>query len=246
VARAKPTYRDEWGTQGWRHVLIQIAVQKLRSASNRGLLLRRRQNRGRNRVRLTSQLLGAVMEQPIPEQTKQSITRRKMPRLAFYVGCIVLSALAYGVEYHMQQSTNGVIAQVQPQQPGQISDAEKAQLSALLQMNQLITTLGTTLMGALGFLLANRKTGSGARALWAAGASFACVGLSIYFGYNAYKGVINMLQSAQDIGWFDVTHGDIPKERACHFFFFVLGVFFFADFAFNELNQGGAADASRN
>ncbi len=169
-----------------------------------------------------------------------------MFRLSFYVGCIVLSALAFGVEYHMQNATTGVLAQVQPQQPGSISDAEKAQLSALLQMNQLITTLGTTLMGALGFLLANRKTTSGSRGFWAAAASFACVGLSIYFGYNAYKGIINMLQSAQDIGFFDVTHGVIPEERACHFFFFVLGVFFFADFAFHEFSQEGAANASRN
>lgn len=171
-----------------------------------------------------------------------------MSRLAFYVGCVVLSALAYGVEYHMQNPTNGLVAipsESQLQQPGSVSDAEKARLSALLQMNQLITTLGTTLMGALGFLLANRKTGSGARGLWAAGASFACVGLSIYYGYNAYKSIISMLQNVQYIGWFDVVDGVIPKERAGHFFFFVLGVFFFADFAFHELNQKGAADASR-
>jgi hypothetical protein len=185
------------------------------------------------------------MEQPITEQSKQWITRRRLSRIAFYVGCVVLSALAYGVESRMQQSTNGVIAQVQTQTPGSVSDAQKAQLSAFLQMNQLITTLGTTLIGALGFLLASRRKGAGSRGLWAAAASFACVGLSIYFGYNGYKGVINMLQSAQDIGWFDVTHGVIPEERGAHFFFFVLGVFFFADFAFQEFNQRGAADASR-
>jgi hypothetical protein len=53
-----------------------------------------------------------------------------------------------------------------------------------------------------------------------------------------------MLQNAQTIGWFDVTSGVITVDREFHFLLFVLGVFFFADFAFHELNQGGAADAS--
>jgi hypothetical protein len=186
------------------------------------------------------------VEQPVLEQIKQWMVRPKMTRLAFYVGCVGLAVLAYGIEVHMQNSQQvlGEISTGQLSQPGSISSAQQAQLSALLEMNQLITTLGTTLMGALGFLLANRKAASKSRGLWAAFASFASVGLSIYFGYRAYRDIIEMLQNAQNIGWFDVISGVIAVDRECHFLFFVLGVFFFADFAFHELNQGGAADAS--
>jgi hypothetical protein len=190
------------------------------------------------------------MEQPMLERIKQWMVRPKMTRLAFYAGCIGLAVLAYGIEVHMQNSQQ-VLGEIsssgssgQLTQPGSISNAQQAQLSALLEMNQLITTLGTTLMGALGFLLANRKAASKSRGLWAAFASFASVGLSIYFGYRAYRDIIEMLQNAQNIGWFDVISGVIAVDRECHFLFFVLGVFFFADFAFHELNQGGAADAS--
>jgi hypothetical protein len=186
------------------------------------------------------------MERPMFERIKRWIVSPKTNRFAFYVGCIVLAVLAYGIEVHMQNSQQvlGEISTGQLSQPGSISSAQQAQLSALLEMNQLITTLGTTLMGALGFLLANRKPNSKSRQLWAAFASFASVGLSIYFGYRAYKDIIDMLQNAQNIGWFDVTSGVIAVDRECHFLLFVLGVFFFADFAFHELNQEGAADAS--
>ena len=90
-------------------------------------------------------LLGATMGQPITDRIMQWITRRNMSRLVFYVACVVLSALAYKFEDHMQHATYGVLAQVPiDSQPGSLNEAEKGQISAFLQMNQLITTLGTT------------------------------------------------------------------------------------------------------
>ena len=172
-------------------------------------------------------------------------------RLAFYVGCIVLAAAVYGIEVRMQNPQPQILGEIPNSDSsgeiaGTINNVEQAQLNALLEMNRLITTLGTTLMGALGFLLANRKARSRLREMWAAFASFVCVGISIFYGYEAYQDIITMLQNKLKINWFDLTSGMIPVDRALHFVFFVLGVFFFADFAFHELNREGSNNVARS
>jgi hypothetical protein len=196
-----------------------------------------------------------MMEQPMLGRIKQWTVGPNRYRLAFFGGFIGLAALVYGTQvlmHYVQQLQEPVLGEIstsgpsgQPLQPGLLSGAQSAQLNALLEMNQLITTLGTALIGALGFLLGYRKTEFTPSELWPAFASFACVAASILFGYESYWHIIDMLQSAQNIGWFDVTSGVIPVDREFHFFFFVLGVVFFADFAFHVLNKKeSAANAS--
>lgn len=172
-------------------------------------------------------------------------------RLVFYVACILLAVCVYGIEYHLQNPQPQILGEVpvtdsSGEKPGSINSVEQQQLSALLEMNRLITTLGTTLMGALGFLLANHRAHSRLRDMWAAFASFVCVGLSVFYGYEAYQDIIVMLQNKLKLNWFDLTSGTIPIDRALHFAFFVLAVFFFADFAFHELNREGPAHAAKS
>jgi len=112
---------------------------------------------------------------------------------------------------------------------GSMPDRE---LDALLQMNQLVTTLSTGLLGAIGFLLINiRKANRRFESLWAACASALCVGLSLFFGYLVYQWIIAMLK----VQIFDPDLKPLLWARNAHFYLFLLAVLLFGDFAFNSL-----------
>ena len=100
-------------------------------------------------------------------------------------------------------------------------------------MNNLITTLGTGLLGALGFLLMNgRKSVHWSGAKWLALASAVCVAFSLLFGYVAYLALIDMLRSEI----FDLDLPAILWVRQAQFYSFLLAVVLFGDFAFQALH----------
>ena len=152
-------------------------------------------------------------------------------RIGFYIGAVVFGALVWAGEVHMQNRP-----QVYGQSISALNPLQEKQLDAFLDMNRLLITLGTTLLGAMGFLLANRpKALSSPRGLWGASASALFVGFSMYYGYRAYEDIVLMLQPPYPS--FDLTSSLIAWDRAAHFCTFVLGAFFFADFAFHELSK---------
>lgn len=177
---------------------------------------------------------------------------RRFARPIIY-GCVVAIAIVvYQIEVRTQQQPDvlGVIpdppsqqASASADQSSQASSADPRstdKMNAFMAMNQLITTLSTGLVGALGFLLSRRSSTTRPRDLWAALASFVCVGLSLYFGYRGYVDLIHLL----NIPNFDLSGGLISSDRGRQFGFFVLAVFFFADFAFYELTQEGTTSDS--
>lgn len=171
---------------------------------------------------------------------KLGILGPKTARLAFYVGCIVLATIVWKTEVYKQYNTADVLGVLPTSNsPDQL---QQAQLNAFLEMNRLVTTLGTTLLGALGFFLSNRKANSERGELWAAFASFVCVALSLYYGYRGYMDLIGMLNN----NTFDLGGSLISWDRELHFNLFLLGVFFFADFAFHELNREGTVHVARS
>jgi hypothetical protein len=65
-------------------------------------------------------------------------------------------------------------------------------VDAFLEMNRLLTTLATTLLGAMGLLLFGGFKGRPcSRELWAVIAGAISICLSIYYGYVAYLAVIS-------------------------------------------------------
>ena len=154
----------------------------------------------------------------------QSIIARSI----FYVGGTLLAVVVWRTELHMQSTT-----QVYGEFTESLTGAQQSQLSAFLEMNRLITTLSTTLLGALGFFLVNDKGKGSTRELWAAFACAVCVGLSLFYGYHAYQDIIFMLQSQT----FNLYGDMISWDRKGHFSMFLLAAFFFIDFAFHELNR---------
>jgi hypothetical protein len=116
-----------------------------------------------------------------------------------------------------------------------LDDLQKRDLDAFLDMNSLITTLTTGLLGALGFLLLNgRKVDRGPAAKWLAFGSALCAALSLFFGYVVYISLSDMLGK----GGFDLTVRSISWPRQAHFYLFLMAVLLFGDFAFHAFFTG--------
>jgi hypothetical protein len=117
---------------------------------------------------------------------KEPMGRRMATRFGFYLSIIVIAFIVWRIEIYLQAVPT--ILSGTPMQ-------DKA-VDAFLEMNRLLTTLPTTLLGAMGILLFGGFKGRAcSRELWTAIAGAMCVGLSIYHGYAAYLAVISMLAS---------------------------------------------------
>jgi len=153
-------------------------------------------------------------------------------RLVFYLGATGFIIAVWQYQKHMTGNW------IEPLTPS-LSNEQGRELDALLEMNRLITTLGTGLLAAIGFLLVNaHQTKRGSEAIWAACCSAICVGFSLFFGYVVYLGIISMLQNQ----YFDLDVGSILWARQAHFYSFLLGVVLFGDFAFHNLHVEDAYD----
>lgn len=121
------------------------------------------------------------------------------------------------------------------------SFADKSQLDALLGQNNLLTTLCTGLLGALGFFLTQgRNARHWTAAKWFAIGSAACAVLSLLFGYMVYLALLDMLRNQMfDLG--------MPAMwvRYAQFYCFLLAVMLFGDFAFQSLNVEGDHERKR-
>ena len=156
-----------------------------------------------------------------------------MGRLWFYAGAALLVVGVVAYQYYMQHK-----AQIFGPPIVELSALQQKQLEAFLGMNQLLIALGTGLLGATGFLLANRrKARSSPRDLWPAAGSAVFVGLSLYFGYKAFDDIMFMLQPPNST--FDLYGPLTLGDRVAHFATLAIGVFLFADFAFHELSEEG-------
>ncbi len=149
-----------------------------------------------------------------------------MARAGFYVGTVLLAVAVWQFQRYMYTRS---VSFIYPSLDA-LNPLQEKQLEAFLEMNRLLTTLGTTLLGAIGFLMAGRRTRVSSE-LWTALASAVCVGLSVYFGYLAYQGILWMLQNA----FFDLSNPQVSWTLHAHFYTFLLGVLLFADFALHSL-----------
>jgi hypothetical protein len=162
-------------------------------------------------------------------------------RLMFYIAA---TAFIVGVWQFQKDFLNGWI---QPANQAQGSAPSKEdhdqELNALLEMNRLITTLSTGLLGAIGFILINlRQRKRGCEALWAAGASAVCVVFSLFFGYMMYLWVIALLK----VESFDFDVPPLMLIRSAHFYAFLLAVVLFGDFAFHNLGMEDGNESKQN
>jgi len=142
------------------------------------------------------------------------------------------------------------VAQVQKQlganllepQVSSLSAANQAQLDALYDLDNLVTTLATALLGGLGFFLVNgRKIRRWSAAMWLAVASAGCAALSLFLGYVLYLALLDMLKNEM----FDPDMATIMWVRVAQFYSFLLAVVLFGDFAFQTLNAEDGREHKR-
>ena len=117
----------------------------------------------------------------------------------------------------------------------ELSNVQAKQLDAYLELNRLLTTLGTTLLGAIFFLMFNNSRFVWKRRTWAAILGTLSICVSIFFSYVAYLFFIASLGDGDT----DMTRSLPHWAQQAHFYTFLLGVVFFADFIFHNLPQEG-------
>jgi len=149
-----------------------------------------------------------------------------MGRIGFYVACIVLVWAMWGL-------TDYVNSRPYPTAPESQPELDKA-VDAYEGINNLLITLGTGLLGAMGFLFINKPRRTYRfRDTWPAILSAIFVGLSLYFGYVSYQNVEFVLLNS--VGTLDIELVQWPK--AAHFYTLLAGVFFFADFVMQDMSN---------
>jgi len=90
-----------------------------------------------------------------------TIKNRALTDFGFYIIVIVTAALAWESQNYMtvesqrlqKQSQDGILGE----KLTQLNDVQQRQLDAYLEVNRLLTTFGTTILGALGFVLFGRE-----------------------------------------------------------------------------------------
>ncbi|MGB9459179.1 MAG: hypothetical protein ABSB23_07085 [Bryobacteraceae bacterium] len=153
--------------------------------------------------------------------------RLPIARLGFYIVSILLIVAMWKV-------TTYVNTRPYPVAPDSEPELDKA-VDAYEGINNLLITLGTGLLGAMGFLLTTKpRQHYRLREMWPAVLSAVCVGLSLYFGYVSYQNVEFVLLNS--VGTLDIDLVQWPK--AAHFYTLLAGVFFFADFVMQDLGKG--------
>src|ERR1700721_1935736 len=166
----------------------------------------------------------------------QLIVKLRVRDFSFYIGILFIAIAAWQGQSFMYATGEREVVQENGGIAGEVrtdcNGVETQQIGAYLEINRLLTTLGTTLLGAVFFLLFNTGKALGwKRRQWAALAGTVFVAVSIFFGYVAYLFIIAIVQN----GSCDISQSYPHWAQQAHFYTFLLGVWFFADFTYSNL-----------
>ena len=154
------------------------------------------------------------------------IGRRLSARSRFYIASVLLVGAVWLVTHYIETAPYSF-------DPNPAPELDQA-VEAYENLNNLLITLGTGMLGAMGFLLTSKpKDHYSPRILWAAGSSAACVGVSMYFGYLSYQNLQFVL--TYSVG--TLNTGLVEWPKAFHFYTLLGGAFFFADFVAQHLSK---------
>ena len=153
----------------------------------------------------------------------------KAKPIAFHV---VYYLLVVGLVYFGWSYTSAVPNIIEDRVDTLLKVQEK-ELETFLQMNGLLITLATAVLGGTGAVLFNRfKSGElGWAALARIGLSSILSGLSLLFGYLSYSRVVWMLHSH----FFNLSNAELLFPQRAQFWLFVIALLFFADFSLDGL-----------
>jgi hypothetical protein len=162
--------------------------------------------------------------------------RLRISDFGFYIVVLLIATATWQGQRYMYAAGEREIVTANGGVAGEVvsdcNGVETQQINAYLEINRLLTTLGTTVLGAVFFLLFNGgKSPNWKRRQWAAMCGAVFVAVSIFFGYVAYLFIISILQN----GSCDISRSYPHWAQQAHFYTFLLGVIFFADFTYSNL-----------
>lgn len=171
----------------------------------------------------------------------ENIARSVIKEYGFYICAFTLAIASWYVQGWIwstsQPARNTVIGAAT-----EFSDTIKQAVSAYLEVNRLLTTLATSVLGAMGFVLFHQgKLDARAPRLWAAMVGTLLVAVSIFFGYVAYNFLVSILQTGSiDFDPSDPIARPLIISQQIHFYTFLAGIIFLADFVFHNVKKRGA------
>jgi hypothetical protein len=147
-------------------------------------------------------------------------SRRIVGHLSFYIGAVALVAGAWLIQSHVLSFASPPSDTPTPWQQMAVQIASET--------TRLLTTLGTGLLGGIGFLFGKEARASNTlRHSWAALLCALCAGLSLYYGYVVHLNLLWMIT----YNAFDATSEFFLFPSHAQFYWLLLGGFFFTDFA---------------
>ena len=134
----------------------------------------------------------------MPEPTQRS----RIARLGFYFAVVLAVVIVWQIQRYMDFKSFGPEVIIASSSSGTTGEADRMGLQwdqmglqVVSEKDSLLTTLGTAMMGALGFLLVSGpRNRPRPRHQWSAFISALCVGVSLYFGYVSHLHVLWMIK----------------------------------------------------
>jgi uncharacterized membrane protein len=158
--------------------------------------------------------------------------KRTTTRYWFYLAVALIALSVWGLNFYVNKAVNN---------PGPVlltplSDSQKMVVQVLSDTNRQLTTFATTLLGAFGFLLANKaRDSSKSRHIWAAFLAAMGGGLSLYYGYMSHLFLVAMVNN-EIFNPYDVEYRFLARAQ---FYTLLAGAIFLADFAVHDLYREG-------
>jgi hypothetical protein len=165
-------------------------------------------------------------------------------RIRFYCAFAALAALVWVIQKHEYNKLNdqtGVLSS-SSSSPSSALEWEKMQVTAATNNCALLTTLATALLGSIGWIMVEARKTSQLRHMWAGFLAALSTGISLYYGSLTQKFLLSMLWKEA----FDPWNSMYLYLTTAQFLTLGLGAVFFADFAFNDLSEGGVHGKPHN
>lgn len=164
-------------------------------------------------------------------------TVRTLSRYLFYVSVVALVLAVLLFQHYMDtrmSQPKTIISGSQFVPNDDMSTWDQKGIDVVAGLNSLLTTLGTAVLGAIGFLLWNvHRKGAQRPHMLSALLGAMCVALSLYFGFVGHLHIL----------WWTETKSFSPGSvivmwpHMAQFYTLLLGAFFLADFAVYDLSK---------
>jgi hypothetical protein len=170
-----------------------------------------------------------------------TINKQMLVKIRFYGVFVTLAAFVWAVQVlayrNILYAPSTILGTINT---SSTVDWSSITVKAMTDINALLTTLGTALLGAVGLLIAKAGNSSKSGHMWAAFLAAVCGGVSLYSGYECHCFILTMVQYSALLGNPAFTG---PYENAyliykdMQFFALLAGAAFLADFAFHDLGE---------